>query len=216
MFIESSWQEAVVALLTAINAILGAPDYRQPIRPFVASDLPTIALSLQDRSYRPASWFAQAPAQHISALPSTQAPSAFSADQYDIIIYTAQPSGLAMVSSRSGGIIYLDPFYALLASFNLGHLGSLHAEVRVSISNRTQPWSQRQAIVLELRQGTYRPDRYFTLTNGAPTRPGESAVTLGKLSRQDLSELEICGMTEAIRVDSRGAMRYLLYRYVAH
>jgi hypothetical protein len=214
MFIESSWQEAVVALLTAINAILGAPDYRQPIRPFVASDLPTIALSLQDRSYRPASWFIPMSGQQAPVLVSSQAPAALNGEHYDVLVWAIEPSGYSMLSSRSGGILYLDPFYALLASFNLGRFGRFHAEVRVTVPNLAQPWNQRQAIVEELEQGSYRPDRYFALADGASTAPGEPAVTLGNLSSQDLAQFKMLGRS-SVRVDARGSNRYLLYRYVA-
>jgi hypothetical protein len=213
MFIESSWQEGVIALLVAINGILGAPDYRQPIRPLAASDLPTIALSLQDRSYRPASWFVPAPALPPSSVGS-QVPSALSAEQFDVLVWAIEPSGYSMVSSRSGGILYLDPFYALLASFNLGHFGSYHAEVRVTVPNLSQPWSQRQTIVEELVQGRYHPDRYFDLADGAATTPGQPAVTLGALSNQDLAQFRMLGRS-SVRVDTRGSNRYLLYRYVA-
>lgn len=214
MFIESSWQESVVALLVAINSLLGAPQYRQPIKLFALSDMPTIASSLQGRTYRPESWFSSAPEQVIRPLVGTPPPSAFGSERYDVMVLSIQPSGLAMVSSRSGGIIYLDPFYALLASFNLGHFGSANVELRVSVSNPNQPWSQRQTIVAELRQGSYLPQRYFSLANSVPKAVAEPSVTLGKLSRQDLSELAICGMAEAVQVDARGPMRYLLYRYV--
>ncbi len=195
MFIESSWQEGVVALLVAINTVLGAPDHGQPIRPLVPSDMVTLALSLQDRSYRPANWFVPVPGRQVPPLVSAQVPSDINAEQYDVLVWAIEPSGLSMVSSRSGGILYLDPFYALLASFNLGQFGRFYAEVRVPVPNLAQPWSQRQAIIAELHQGSYRPDRYFTLADGASTTPGQPGVSLVMLSGQDMQEFKMIGMS---------------------
>ncbi len=210
MFIEPSWQESIVALLVAINALSGAADRTAPHRSFAPDDVVTIALSLQDRSYRPERWFTHG-AGIQKPIPQS-APAISAAEQYALIARAVEPAGLRLMSKKSGGFLYEDPFYALLASYNIGIAGS--GLLEISVSSRNQAWAQRQRIVTELQQGTYRPERYFAATGPALAAEEGGPMGLVSLLGADLSRLAENGMTE-VRPDGKPARLYGLYHYVA-
>lgn len=212
MFIESSWQDNVIALLTAINALLGHPYHTVPMTPLTVTDVVKIAASLQTNTYQTAQWFGNPGAAPIQRGIPTATPGIDPAANYELIWLAIEPSRLAVVSSRGGGILFEDPFYAVLASFNLGRFTQHWVEVRVS--GRDKAWSQRSVIVNELTRGTYRPERYFSLAGLALAERGELSVGARSIAGKDLLRLEFNGRTE-VRLDSGVGQLFLLYRYEA-
>ena len=212
MFIESLWQDHVIALLTAINALLDAPDYAVPIAPLTASDIAKIATSLQEGKYQPAQWFKKASGDQIKGTVSASLPAIDPEKNYDVLRLLLEPSGLEHLSKRSGGILFEDPFYALLAGFNFGRFKKPWVEVRVP--SREKAWEQRSVIVHEFTRKVYRPERYFHLAGAALTGDGKTPATAHIISGKDLASLELNGMADVV-LDSGAGQLFLLYRYEA-
>jgi hypothetical protein len=210
MFVEPAWQESIVALLVAINTLAGAGDRNVVAKPLSIGDVAAIAQALKNNSYQPDQWFVRGT---MKQQPVAQAaPPVAMADRYDVMVLGIEPSGLAEVSKKSGGLVYEDPFYALLASYNIGRYKS--NLVNVQVSSRDHAWAQRQRIVDQLRQGVYRPEKYFALAG--PAIPGTNGADLraASLAGEALSRLAFNGETEA-RLDGEPAKLFGLYKYVA-
>lgn len=210
MLIESGWQDNSIILLMAINAALGAPDYTVPRAVLTVSDIVKIGVCLQDNTYQPAQWFDKKAAGPVVRGIPTVTPRIDPDANYMAIRLAIEPARPIMVSSRGSGIIFEDPFYAVLASFNLGRYKKSWVEVKVS--SREQAWMQRADIVADMLRGAYRPERYFSLAGPALTEPGEASLSAVTIVGKDLLRLEINGRAEA-SLDSGSSHLYLLYRY---
>ena len=211
MFIEHLWQDSVVALLLAINGLCGAPERTLLLRPLTPADVVSIASALEQRSYRPEQWFG--PGALGGALPlATAAPPILPGTAYGVVWLGVEPSGLEHISKSSGGLLYEDPFYALLAAYNLGEQTAAPVELRVS--SRDQAWSQRQRIVEALRERRYRSESFFDLSGPRLPEAIPAPWRAGSVSGDDLLRMAQSGMTE---VTVTGAPRrlYGLYHYVA-
>lgn len=212
MFIDPSWQEVLISLLIAINGTLGSADKIVVLRPLSQPDVAVIAEALEQRRYRPKQWFGVAGATPPSRrLIASGAPVTQSGQHYSVVHFGAEPSERTEISGRSGGLLYEDPFYAVLAAFNSGN-GSLAMEVKAS--SREQAWARRQEIVDAIRMGTYRADRYFTergpLLSDRPYGDWSSSY----LSGDDLDRLVFNGRAD-VSFEGRPSMLHGLYKYVA-
>ncbi len=212
MFIDPAWEQGLISLLIAINGVFGAADRTAILHPLAHPDIVVIARALEQRTYRPEQWFGVAGAtprgrQPLASIP----PRTQSGQHYAVIRFGAEPSGRAQVSSRSGGLLFEDPFYCVLAAFNAGN-GSQAMEVKAS--SREQAWARRQEIVDAIRAGRYRADRYFAergpLRSGRPYGDWSSGDILG----DDLDRLHFNGRA-AVSVDGQPALLHGLYKYVA-
>lgn len=212
MFIESSWQEGLISLLIAINGAFGAADRTAVLRPLSPPDVVVIAQALEQRSYRPEQWFGIANAAPPSrpAAAST-APVTHSDQRYAVIRFAAEPSERTQISSRSGGLLFEDPFYAVLAAFNSGN-GSLAMEVKAS--SREQAWARRQEIIDAIRMGKYDADRYFAERGPLVSVGASSNWNIGDLLGEDLEVLIFNGRA-AVPFNATPSMLYGLYMYVA-
>jgi len=214
-FIEPSWQDSLVSLLVAINAVSGAPERNAVVRPLTPTDVVAIAQSLESRSYRPDQWFAVGTTTPQAV--RTAAPALNPGARYELTRYGAEPSGMTQISSRAGGLLFEDPFYAVLAGYNIGLQASpapAGQPVEVKVSSRDQAWAQRQRIVDELRQGSYRADRYFAVSGPAHAVKAGGSWGSGGVSAADLDKLVVNGRTGVTFGESAPAL-YGLYRYVA-
>lgn len=210
MFIEAHWQHSVIALLTAINALAGAPDNTVPLRPLDMGAVVAIGQALRSGTYQPAHWFGPQRALPGVPAPSTLAPPIEALVKYAVIVAPNEPSGREMISRRSGGILYEDPFYALLASFNLGRFGMPWAEPLVA--SRQAAWQQRPAIVAELARGVYRPEQYFDLAGPLMVGPEQPYLSAHSVLGRDLLHVQDNGSADA-SLDGAAGELYLLYKY---
>lgn len=211
-FIDPSWQEAVISLLIAINGAFGAADRAAVSHLLSQADVVVIAQALAQRTYQPEQWFGIAGATSPGRPPpASDAPVTHSDQRYTVVRFGAEPSDRRQVSSRSGGLLFEDPFYAVLAAFNAGK-GSLAMEVKAS--SRELAWARRQEIVDAIRMGTYDPDRYFAergpLLSGGPY----GNWNCGDLSGEDLERLVFNGRA-SVSFDGAPSISHGLYKYVA-
>lgn len=210
MFIEPGWQSSVIALLTAINAMAGAPNRTTPLRPLDIGAVVAIGEALRTGTYQPADWFgAQGPGALTPAV-ATLAPPIGPTANYAVIVASSSLSGMEMISKRSGGILYEDPFYALLASFNLGRFGMPWAEQIVI--NREIAWQRRPQILAELARGEYRPERYFHLAGRLMAHPGAPYLSAHSAAGRELLHLQDNGRADA-SLDGGPGLLYLFYKY---
>lgn len=213
MLIESGWQNSVVALLAAINTMAGAPGLSAPIAPLSAVDIVMISAALQDGSYRPAQWFGRAGNIVQAGASSPAAPLVDRLGSYDVFTLPIAPS-MAERLSKQSGIVFDDPFYALLASYNLGRFRKPWVEVLVP--NRELAWSRRSAIVAEIAGGTYRPERYFQLAGpalaGAPA--GVVLLSVHGVDGDALGKLYFIGFAD-LNLGAGMGGTYQLYKYKA-
>jgi hypothetical protein len=211
MFIEPLWHESLIALLVVINGLYGAPDKTQLNRKLSPEDVTVIARSLEQRAYRPEEWFAIG-GQGASRAVSPATPPIIANTRYDMVCLGLEPAGLEHISKRSGGLLYEDPFYAVLAAYNLGQK-KIH-RVEVKVPSREQAWSQRSQILSELRQNTYRAENYFVIAGARVVGLDTPLWRIAAISGQDLSRLDISGQTE-VSVGEVPVRLYGLYQFVA-
>jgi hypothetical protein len=211
MFIEPLWHESLIALLVVINGLYGAPDKTQLNRKLSPEDVSVIASSLEQRAYRPEEWFG-AGSQGVSRVIASATPPIIANARYDMVCLGLGPAGLEHISKRSGGLLYEDPFYAVLAAYNVGQK-KIH-RVEVKVSSREQAWSQRLQILSELRQNTYRAENYFVISGARVVGLNTPLWRIASISGQDLSRLDISGQTE-VSVGEMPMHLYGLYQFVA-
>jgi hypothetical protein len=172
--LSAEWQHPTILLLTTINLLLGQPQRAEPKRELEAADLIKIAEELIKKQYDPASWFnvSTAPPGAAPAIPS-RAESPNEAATYLLPNLQGSNPANAMLSVAEGGVLYEDPFWFLLAAYEVGRSG------RLPILPKGTPqavWTRRAELLEELRAGTLVPDRWFTRMdpvgegNGLPAR----------------------------------------------
>ncbi len=211
MFIETAWQDSVIALLTAINVFLGSPDHTISKVPLTMKSIERIAISLQDGTYQPAQWFDKNEGNHLVKRISTVMPNIDPNIIYEVLLLSIEPSLPEMISKRGGGILFEDPFYALLASFNIGRFKKPWVEVLAF--NREQVWSQRLAITDKIAQKTYQAEQFFSLAGMTLSMPNEPLLSAKSILGKNILRLdEYHGMTE-VPLNSDLGHLYLLYRY---
>lgn len=212
MFIDPAWQEGLIALLLAINGTFGAADLTAVLHAFSPRDVVVISQSLERRNYRPAQWFGVAAAISLVRPPlESAAPVLRLAQRYTVVRFDAEPSDRTQVSSRSGGLLFEDPFYAVLAAFNAG-AASLAIEVKAS--SRDQAWARRQSIIDAIRLGQYRADRYFAERGPLLSGTLTGNWSVAEISGTDLDRLIFNGRAGA-SLDHAPALLHGLYKYVA-
>lgn len=214
-FIEPGWQDSLVALLVAINGLTGAPERTALLRPLVESDVAVLAQAMEQRSYRPEQWFGAGAAGRPRVAPDM--PPVKAELTYALVALAAEPSGRKTISSRAGGLLYEDPFYAVLAGFNIGTglTDGYGWSIEVSPRNREQAWARRQGIVDALRQGSYSGKAYFAFSG--PMQPGRTEVMRWRVdgaSGAALSSLFLIGRG-SIRFQGETPQLYALYRFAA-
>ena len=220
MFIDPHWQESLSALLVAINMAYGAPNLAVKLQAFSKDDVVLIAQTLQSRSYAPERWFGR------SGTPPAEWPSLSMAsldvqrtNRYTVLAFAAELSGRESVSSRSGGLLYEDPFYAVLAAYNVGLATAKGvaptrgALVEVKTPGREQAWARRQTIIDHIHRGTYRPEAYFAVSGSFLAQTPQSLWHCGEVSGDDLAHLIFNGQAGATFGDNPPKF-HGLYKYV--
>ena len=214
-FIEPGWQDSLVALLVAINGLAGAPERTALLRPLVESDVAVLAQAMEQRTYRPEQWFGAGAAGRPRVAPDT--PPVKAELTYAVVALAAEPSGRQTISSRAGGLLYEDPFYAVLAGFNIGTglTDGYGWSIEVSPVNREQAWARRQGIVDALRQGSYAGKAHFA--SSGPLQPAQTELMRWRVDRVSgtaLSSLFLIGRG-SISLRGEAPQLYALYRFVA-
>jgi hypothetical protein len=207
-FSDAEWRSAILRLLVAINAV----EHSNLSRPQAAvqeKDLLKISDDLATRKYRPDEWFQPGAGVGTGQL-RTSAPSLDPHAEYRLLKLNALDEPITRASMRFGGIAFEDPFYALLACFNLGMYGSLFFLPRVTSVD--QAWSQRSAILDALVRGSYIPDRFFVKCT--PAVPGGTGLPMEDLTVNGalLGKLRESGRGNV--PDNKGIGKYALYDFV--
>jgi hypothetical protein len=208
-FTDPEWRSAVVCLLAAINATFAHPDYVRPKATLQESDLAEIGAALATRSYRPDRWLQSGTAVGMPALRSDK-PAIDPKSDYRLLALRALRESVSRISVRFGGIVFEDPFYALLACFNVGAYSKLLLLPRVISVD--QAWQQRSAIVKSLAKGAYSPEKLFVQCK--PVAQNRTGLPMEALAvRGDLLQ-QIQQVGRGNIQDTTGFSRYELYEFV--
>ena len=208
-FLDPEWHPAVVRLLAAINATFARPDYVRPKATLREDDLADIGAALATRSYRPDRWFQSGTAIGMPALRS-DSPPIEPKSEYRLLALSALQESVSRISVRFGGIVFEDPFYALLACFNVGAFSKLLILPRVISVD--QAWQQRSSIVNSLANGSYSPEKLFFQCE--PVGQNRTGLPITALTvRGDLLQ-QVRQVGRGNIQGSTGFSRYALYEFV--
>jgi hypothetical protein len=208
-FTDPKWRNAVVRLLAAVNATFSHPDYVRPKAIPQEKDLPNIGAALATRNYHPDEWFEPGTAVGMSALRSDKPP-VDPKSEYRLLALSALQEIVSRISMRFGGIVFEDPFYALLACFNVGAHRKLFLLPKVSSVD--QAWQQRIPIVNSLAKGAYDPGKFFF--ECAPVDQNQTGLPITLLTvRGDLLQ-QLRQVGRGNLRDSAGFSRYALYDFI--
>lgn len=157
-FPEQDWQAAVVPLLITVNKLNGNADLTRSKFTLDDDALIRIGSGLADGSYDARAWFSKgAPAsveiaEHGASELDPRA-------HYKLLRLRALDPLRERVSSAFDGIVFEDPFYALLACRNIGAFHKLF--VLPSPTDWNNNFERRGSILKALGNGSYRPENYF-------------------------------------------------------
>ena len=208
-FIDPEWHPAVLRLLAAINATFARPDYVRQKATLQESDLADIGAALATRSYRPDRWFQSGAAIGMPALRS-DSPSIDPKSEYRLLALSALQETVSRTSVQFGGIVFEDPFYALLACFNVGAYSKLLILPRVSSVD--QAWQQRSAIIDSLSNGSYTPEKLFFQCE--PVGQNRTGLPITALAVRGGLLQQIRQVGRGNIQDSAGFSRYALYEFI--
>jgi hypothetical protein len=112
----------------------------------------------------------------------------------------------SLYSGTSGGILFEDPFYALLACYNLGYLRKL--SVLPQCTSWQEAWARRGKILESIEARAYNPHDWFVDCH-PKSSGGIPRVELLSLEAQTLGRLRTSGLGEVYKVRMPG--KYALY-----
>jgi hypothetical protein len=155
-FPEAEWRDSVTVLLQAINAAMDEPKFSKPIRRLEDRDLPQLVEELASGTYNPGAWFLK---EKFEVSIGQREPIVLPGVEYYFLHMPVSDPLSKLYSMRSGGILFEDPFYALLAAYNSARTRTLLMLPMVGDSQ--EAWSRRPELVRALSQKEYQPERFF-------------------------------------------------------
>jgi hypothetical protein len=201
-FVDPNWRAAVEGLLAALDASLGANPKAGVAKSLTDHDVLAICSEMSHRNYRAGAWVSQQAAPNWKVSPPQLQPRA----TYTVVAIDAADPLSRHYSMRSGGILFEDPFYAMLASYNAGYRGQLLTLPQVA--DWQEAWTRREQIVQSIATKKYDPKRWFIEclpgSGGGDLRPEFLSLT-GEV----LSELRESGLGDL--PTARGLAKYALY-----
>ena len=208
-FPDPEWRHAAVRLLAVLNGEFQHADYLRPKAELQENDLAAIGAALASYTYRPAEWFEAGPAVSSAALPG-ESPRIDAGSEYSVLKLNALRETVSRRSLRFGGVAFEDPFYALLACFNVGVHGKLLLLPKVT--SVAEAWRRRTAILDALSKRTYDPSHLFQ--ECAPAAGNRTGLPLAALSvRGDLLQ-QIRQVGRGNIQDGAGFAQYALYEFI--
>jgi hypothetical protein len=201
-FVDPNWRTAVEGLLAALDVALGRKPAASGAKNLSDNDVLAICSEMSRRTYRPGAWVSpQATASWKLSLPQLQ-----SKETYTVISLDAADPLSQHYSMRSGGILFEDPFYAVLACYNVGY--RRRPLILPQVADWQEAWARREHIVQTIAANKYDPEQWFIEclpgSAGQDLRPASLSLTgevLGQLRESGLGDLP----------SARGLAKYALY-----
>ncbi|MCD6534443.1 MAG: hypothetical protein J7L25_10260 [Deltaproteobacteria bacterium] len=205
----NNWQQTVVFLLTIINYVVGETGHAKLHKPLCGEDLLKLADQLMVGSYQPQEWFQAdsrlADKNFLKELPADPV----ATDNYCLPTLSGEDVLTQMLNLRSGGVVYEDPFWFLLAAYNINKTASRFIIPRPA--NPQRAWQSRLEVLGALHNGQYQAEEWFAETL-SPAVPNDKPAGLLQVSGADLIKLRTAGRGTLIDPDL-GIGGYLLYGY---
>jgi hypothetical protein len=209
-FPEKTYTETIIILMIAINSFLGKPEYNQP--DFTPDDMTIAKLFtvLTTNQYKPEKWFAVGKAQDPPGKIKEVRPIPVPGEDYRLLLVTSAIGKQDdRISLSNAGILYEDPFYALLGAFNVGQFKQPYLLPRVEINDMA--WFQRNEIIRLLVNKEYKPETYFELCT---LRPGPGVpVQFCIIKGARLINFRGIGYGVVAMESPKGSAFYSLYSY---
>ncbi len=207
-----NWQRTVVLLLAIINYVMGEPGHAKLQKALDQEALLTLADQLMSGSYQPREWF-QANSHlgdknFIQQFPTTPKANA----TYCLQTLPGEDSLTETLNLRSGGVIYEDPFWFILAAYNINKTAGRFIIPRPA--NPQNAWQSRLEVLAALHNDQYQAEEWF-----AETRPltdsynsHDQTAKFIDVIGADLIKLRTAGRGTLVDSDL-GVGRYILYEY---
>ena len=204
-----NWQRTVVLLLAIINYVMGEPGHAKLQKTLDQEALLILANQLMTGTYQPREWFQ--PDSHLGDKNFIQQfPTNPQADTtYCLPTLPGEDSLTETLNLRSGGVIYEDPFWFLLAAYNINKTAD-----RFIIPRPTNPqnaWQSRLEVLAALHNDQYRADEWFTEAQPLTATKDQKTRFIDVIG-EDLVKLRTAGRGTLVDSDL-GVGGYVLYEY---
>ena len=147
-------------LLISINEILNESNQTIIKKPLDYNDILILMKSLFSKNYHPESWFTVGEKKSQESIENLLLQPLHLKKNYSVFnIVIKQPFSFS-TSVADGGVIFEDPFYAILACYNFFLEEKLLVIPRVS--KVEEMWKNRQLILHSLTKKTYKSNEYFS------------------------------------------------------
>jgi hypothetical protein len=200
--------KASVALLSSINVAMGQPEYLVPPDDLGPGPLLKLAETLRAGRYRPEAWFRRGPERvGVEAVPETPPPLAPGATYLTVNLPVREPSQ-RFRSVGAGGVLFEDPFYALLACHNASR-GKPRLVIPFAREFKNL-WQRRRSIIRSVREKTYEPAGYFAEAlpiDGDQPPP----LKVQPIGGGDLQRLRDAGAAVLLLDKARGMAEYRIF-----
>jgi hypothetical protein len=209
-FLDSEWRDAVLTLLVALNTSMGQPDLGKLNTELQEDALLKLIEQLATGRYQPDEWFSRETVKTDVPRIKSEAPSLNTSSKYRLLCLTAADNMSQFISKQFDGILFEDPFYAIMASYNIGRWKRLY--VLPAVSSREQAWQRRTTILEALQKRTYQPTDFFVECLPIGNRGDGMPVKILTIPGEQLQPLYQNG-TGDIRLDDGGGW-FSLYQFV--
>lgn len=202
---------AVVALLSAIHAAMGRPQYTQPLTDLEPERLLALGESLRGGKYQPSDWFGKKAPPAATPTLAAMPPKIAAETSYRAILDQVQEASLRNRNVRAGGLLFEDPFYALLACYN-ATLGKPD-HVMPFAKAGADLWRRRSEIVQSVQAKTYeaRIGTYFAEAPPAAADKPRPSLSLQTIRGDRLQVLRKSAAAVFTLDASQGLAEYRLY-----
>jgi len=207
-----NWQRTVVLLLAIINYVMGEPGHAKLQKTLDHEALLILANQLMTGAYQPREWFQ--PDSHLGDKNFIQQfPTNPQADTtYCLPTLPGEDSLTETLNLRSGGVIYEDPFWFLLAAYNINKTAD-----RFIIPRPTNPqnaWQSRLEVLAALNNNQYQAAEWFAETQPQTDsyNSNDQTAKFMDVVGADLIKLRTAGRGTLVDSDL-GIGWYFLYGY---
>jgi hypothetical protein len=203
--------QAVIGLLSAIHTAMGRLEYSPTPDGLGPERLLQLAESLRGGKYQPADWFRKGTPPPTATALTGEAPKLQAGTIYQTILDPIEEASLRTRSVGAGGMVFEDPFYALLACYN-ATLGKPD-HVMPFAKTYKDLWRKRPAIVQAVRTKAYntRVETYFAPAPPPPANQPRPPLQLLTIRGDQLEVLRESAAAVFTLDKSRGLAQYRLF-----
>jgi len=192
------WRDYYMAGMTLLHILLGYDVAIAPKSDLTPETLLQVLRDVAGGVYQPAHYFSVNPdgAPRFALLP--QPPSLAPGTDYLLISLNALTARGQFVSTRTGGIVFEEPIWAILAAHALSTMNNPRLALPKA-KDHEQLWKNMALAVNAVRQGTYKPQDFFAPIAGFVPPATAPEFALLTVTADQLLSLRIRG-AQALKV----------------